>query len=241
MLNSRSDTATRRVRGGFHARMENGRAPFTGYSTELEDAMAFQSAPEIAEAVIRQTYYGVDLVNVVNFQLVGGYDQADIDSLATQIDAGWSANMLPLQWQELEYIRTDVRGLALQEDAYSAASAGSGSGGVTTGTPYPANVAFCVKFVTEVTGRSARGRLYIAGLSSALFIADANILSTAAAQDYADACAAAFGSLTGGWQHVILSRQNNGALRPFGIGYQVTNYLYTDTRVDTQRRRLPNA
>lgn len=238
MVHSRGEAATAAWAGGVRARCTSPRSGLAEYVSILENAMAFIPATDCAEAVVRQTLQGLPVVNTLKFRHTSGYDQADIDALAAYIDTAWSTNVLPLQVAALAYLQTDVRGLGNVEDLFATANAGSGDGGITTESPLPANVAFAVKFTTGLTGRSTRGRLYLAGLHRGILDTNENFVTVAFANDVRDAIEQVCANPPAGWQHVVLSYFSDGAPRGAGVTYPVNAYSYTDRKVDTQRRRL---
>lgn len=238
MVHSCGGTATRRRAGVVHASTDKRAAQPTQHSMILEDAMPFIPATDCAEAVIRQTLNGVNVVNVVKFRSNTGYDQGDIDALATYISTEWAAEFLPLQTNALTYVRTDVRGLGNVEDLFGTSNVGSGNGTDSAGTPLPANTAFAVKFTTGLTGRSTRGRIYIAGLNAADLDTDENTIKATKANAWVDAAEQVFANVPAPWVHVILSYFADGLPRSNGVTYTVNDYSYTDRRIDTMRRRI---
>lgn len=102
----------------------------------------------------------------------------------------------------------------------------------------PNNVAMVVSFGTGRSGRSFRGRTYLAWLAASDVAADA-ISGTLAA-----ALTAAYTSLdtqlaTAGFSFSVASYVLNGAPRITAIGTPI-NAISTSLRIDTQRRRLPD-
>lgn len=99
------------------------------------------------------------------------------------------------------------------------------------------NVALVASFRTDLTGRSFRGRAYHAGLPAAVIdenevtvVKAANILASYVVLDTAlvsDNCT-----------QVVASFQSGGVPRSVGVATPVSSVI-VNTRVDTQRRRLP--
>lgn len=112
--------------------------------------------------------------------------------------------------------------------------------GSTGGALLTLATTFAVKLTTDYTGRSARGRVYIAGLgANALADGYGNVTST-----FANLAAAAYNTLktnlaAAGYTFIVLSYRTNKAWRSEAQPYDVVNATYTDVHVDVQRRRMP--
>lgn len=110
--------------------------------------------------------------------------------------------------------------------------------GTVVSPAMPSQVTFVVKFTTGLAGRSNRGRSYWVGLPESNVTGDyvssaiANVIVAAWTQLRTVVLPALNAEL------VVISRQTGGAPRTTGVANAVTNVLYTDLRVDTQRRRL---
>lgn len=163
-----------------------------------------------------------------------GTDLQDIADLV----AGWVVNTL-LDFISDDYSANSVKvtDLTTQFSPVAFSTAGLPANGAVTGIPVPNNVAAVVSFATNNRGRSFRGRNYIPGAPSAELQTTSEFQSTYAAslagayQDLADGLGVA------GFDHVILSRQENGVRRTTGVATRVTEYLGR-TPVGTQRRRV---
>jgi hypothetical protein len=200
--------------------------------------MAFQSAPQCAEAVIRGGVGTVLMANVLNFHFnSGSYDLAALQALADAIDTVVAMDYLPIMHNAVLYTETLVRGLENEIDLTASSTAGSGVGSAGT-NELPANVTMCLTLRTGFTGRSARGRFYSlptvlaslaspqqfsAGFSDALIALVTNIQVAAASE---------------GWTFIILSRFSGGVKRPTAIWNAVTTIEARNRLVDSQRGRL---
>lgn len=203
--------------------------------------MAFQAVPDTAEIDIIYTLNAVIVQNVFYAELVGGYLLADLQALAAgvdlQVQGTWKAQQAP----EAQYIRVEVRGLALQNDLVATASLSTGPG-VHTGNALPNQVTFSVKKTSGFTGRSARGRCYWIGVpDNTLQGGDENLLIGAYATDVVtavDSIRIAISNI-GLWIPVLVSRFTSGAKRPLGVTFPWVGSVNVDNRVDTNRGRLP--
>lgn len=201
--------------------------------------MPFQSVPDTAEIIIAYLQEGQDCTLTFYAKpVLGPYDQAMISELADSMDDWAGTNLRTILPADVTYVETRVRGLTDPVDLMAAASAGSGVG--TQGSVCATNsLAFCVSRRSGLAGRSARGRVYLP-IPDGQIAANATIV----VQGWADAAEARLNEvrttiIVNGWAEVIVSRQTNGALRPFGETYAVTGYQYVDLSIDTQRRRMP--
>lgn len=201
--------------------------------------MTFQSAPDMAEAVVRFSLGGKQMVNVLGFLRSGGYIQADIDALAGVVDARVGTDYLPVCDASVTYTETLVRGLTLINDLQASNSASSGIGG-SSGATLPANVTLCITMRSGFTGRSARGRFY-AVPTNGTKLASVNTFAGAygdALVDFLDGVALDAAAL--GWEHVIISRFTGNAQRAVAVPFIVNTNAYRNLTCDSQRGRLPS-
>lgn len=201
--------------------------------------MAFQSVPATAEAVVRCIWSSVLVTMTFYASVAVAYDQQAIDDLAEAIDDWMSTDMLPELTDQLSYLSTEVRGLEQEVDFVASNSTGAGIG-TGSSTTLPNNVAFAMKRLSGFSGRNARGRVYIPGLSAAFLQGDENYLLQTKADALKFALNNQLAYLTlAGWFPVIVSRYNEGEKRLFGVTFAVDEWDYTDLRLDTRRDRLP--
>lgn len=201
--------------------------------------MAFQSVPETVEVTVNCVLNAVDVQNVFYARLAGGYDQAACAALADDIDAAVVAQWLPVYPTATTYVGTEVRGLEFQNDVVAVNADGLGPGLIAQ-VESPANVAFVVKKLSGLTGRSARGRTYWHSIDAGKLQSNANFITQAAA----DAILGAVDFIrqqisVSGWQPVLVSRFANGAPRSFGVTFNWVMSATEDLRVDSRRDRLP--
>lgn len=199
--------------------------------------MAFQSVPETARADVLYQYSPEVIVeNTFYFRHVGGYNQTQIDALATTVD-GWAGIQARAQIStEMSYLRTEIVGLASENDLSATASAGAGAGAIAS-SRMPGNVTFAVRRLSGLTGRSARGRVFWPPLCEIDCVGNALIASRA------DAIVAALDNLQQAvsiiqWGGVIVSRFAAGVKRPFGVTFAITDWSYVNLFLDSQRGRL---
>lgn len=201
--------------------------------------MAFQSAPDCAEAVISALLGGSLINNVLNFHKPGGYDEDDLQALADVVDSHVGSDWLPALSTGYGYLGTLVRGLQDPIDLSALANAEAGVGGVASAS-VPANACLVVTHRTGHTGRSARGRTYISGLpvsklgSATVFTSDVKTTWESIFEALRTAAVAE------GWLFVVLSRQTSGSVRTFAEPFTITESEVRDTTIDSQRGRTGN-
>lgn len=204
--------------------------------------MAFQPVVDTVEIDIIYTLNAEPVQNVLYAELPGGYILADLVALAAQIDTQVNGTWKPQQPPEAVYVRTEVRGLALQNDLTASNNTNAGPGLIGAAT-LPNNVTFSIKKESGLTGRSARGRLYWIGVPfNQIQATNENLLNAA----YVTAIVAAVDSqrvgilAVGAWLPVLVSRFSEGIPRVTGRTFGWVSTTNVDDRIDTQRGRLPS-
>lgn len=201
--------------------------------------MAFQPAVNCAEAVINYSGPGGLYANVLNFKFATAYDQGDIDALAAAVDQAVGGAFIGLIGTVVTYVSTTVRGLTSSVDLEGVNDT-EAAAGTASGTSMPPNVTYCLSLRTGLTGRSARGRFYTVGVTSA-HLSAADTVSTTYRDNWI-AALEAIGTQAGddGWQWGVLSRQNNGVVLGSAVFREITDIIGVDLFLDSQRRRLRN-
>jgi len=203
--------------------------------------MAFQKVTDTVEIDHLFTLNGVGVQNTHYARLPSGYIQTDIQALADAIDLTFPAGQAANMPGEVTYVRTEVRGLAVENDITASQNLSSGPG-TNGGTTLPNNVTFAIKKTSGLTGRSARGRIFQIGIpETEVKPSNENLLEAV----YITAIVANLAfirttiSSVGLWEPVIVSRFTDGALRPEGKTFPWTGETNVNDRVDTHRGRLP--
>lgn len=203
--------------------------------------MAFQSVPDTAEIGVLYTLNGVAVQNVFYAELAGGYTLADLAALANSMDSQIQGTWKAQQPVEAVYVRVEVRGLAVENDLIASNNSNAGPG-VHAGTPMPNNVTFAIKKTSGLTGRSARGRTYWIGIPEGeLTAADENFLNATYVGAVVNAVDSIRSSINGTplWAPVLVSRFTGGVARDFGKTFPWVDSVAVDSRLDTQRGRMP--
>lgn len=199
--------------------------------------MAFQPVPNTFQVAVRQQLFQQDVVNVLNFDRAGDPTAAELQLLCILVQAEFIENWYSQASSDLQLITVDARGLRTENDIFASTPAAPPTAGARLAAALPSSVAFCVKHSSALTGRSARGRSYLAGLCEdrvAQNVVEPAVI-TAALDTFNEIRT---GAVALGFQFVIVSRVAGGVQRPVGLRYAVTNSTTYDNTVDSQRRRL---
>lgn len=199
--------------------------------------MAFQAVPETVQL---QAVFQQDTKPAIwglNFRKAGGYSQEDIDTLAETIADFLGDQIDVLTNTHTTFLGVTVRGLEAEFDLISTFNLGTPVVG-TLSAVQSSSVAKAFKLGTGFTGRSARGRLYWAGMGGEQLASSNTVTSTfiedvIALLEQVKILAAALGFIM-----VIVSRWSNGVKRATGITLPVTQITTSNNTLDSQRRRL---
>lgn len=202
--------------------------------------MGFQPAPLTAQlTLVGALPDGSAAVNVWHFRKdVVPFTEGDLKDLCGIVRSWVNLSYKTLFSNQMYFLRCEARSLESEiapvwiENFLPALQGGVNSPAL------PNNTSLVMSLRTGLTGRSARGRIYTFGLAEGSVAGNyvagptvnniqiaLNLLRTDAALD--------------GFTWVVLSRVQGGVRLPAAVGYPVTSIIALDSRVDTQRRRLP--
>lgn len=202
--------------------------------------MVFQPVADTVEIDMIFTMNGIAAQNVFYAELIGGYLMADLVALASQIDLNWQGNWRTEQPPEISYVRTEVRGLAAENDIATTNNT-SANPGIHASATLPNNVTFAIKKESGLTGRSARGRTYWIGVPQNQLVAtDENTLMAGwinAVVLNVDTVRTSIIAVAP-WNPVLVSRFTAGAPRAAGKTFPWLTTTNVDNRIDTQRGRM---
>ncbi len=204
--------------------------------------MAFQQVPDTAEAQVIGSLGGEPVMNTYHMEVVGGYTQTDLDNFAAAVDAQMGTGMLLDLSVRYTYERTDVVGLDQLHDLTASSALFPGVGSIND-APLPGNVAFVVRKNSGLTGRNARGRVFLAGVPQSYRDTGGgtgNTLQVAFANAYAgyvDAIRIAIDAL-GTPDPVIVSRWLNKTKRSVGVTFPWVSSDYSTRLLGSQRERM---
>jgi hypothetical protein len=200
--------------------------------------MAFQPVPDTAELVLEYTNIdGVQMVNTMYIREanITTWIPAALNGLLDLTEDWVTEFLVPLMSTQVRLTKLTARDLGSENGAIVVR--GENIPGTNSALVLPGNVTFAVSFRTGLAGRSYRGRNYFIGLGENQ--ASGNFIVTVTADAIVNAYVQfAAEILLQGWVQVVVSRYVNGALRPTAVATDITQYLYTDLRLDSQRRRL---
>jgi len=201
--------------------------------------MAFQTVPNGVQVKLVGQLGDQPCINVFNVDVGHEVTEVDVENATIGVDTWFTAEIIPHVADD--YVLVKAVGTDLEHDptvqheiVHSPAIAGEiSSGGM------PANAALVTSLRTMNIGRSYRGRSYLGGLPI-----DSQVSVDAMDTAYAATIAAAYGVLIDtlhsiGYSLAVLSRVANGVARVAGLLTEVIA-LVTNTRIDTQRRRVNN-
>lgn len=209
--------------------------------------MPFVPVANTAEVEAVYTLDAQIVENTMYFRMASTPTLSDLNALLEEVNTTIRSGLLPLLAGAIQLIRV-VGTLIDVIDGLTALSTTSLPAGGGSGDEFePSNVAACVSLRTASSGRSFRGRNYIAGLPDGATVG--NTLSstfTTGVLDFYDTLRASVADL--GWEMVVVSRFSGFTIvdgkkvptpREEGIATPITGVIFTDSTVDSQRRRLP--
>lgn len=201
--------------------------------------MVFVPTPNAVTASVRYLWDNQQVENTLSFYRAESWTETLMEQLANIIINWRTTQIRSLQASNL--LMTEVYVVDQASDSAPAitVTVDSGDAPGTTGTPsLPNNVSLAIQFRTAFRGRSGRGRNFILGLAEGQV--SGNLIANSLATSYQDAYQALAGDVEAlDAQHVIISKQTDGAPRPNGLVRLVTAYAFADLSIDSQRRRLP--
>jgi len=200
--------------------------------------MAFIPALNTVRISFEFSLAGEIVVNVIYAEKSTTILSTDLTSLITALRGWWTSDGKTHRAPALALTAIRTRNLTfaageVEDYIYPTPEAGTYAGEVEA-----SQVAAVVSFRTGLAGRSHRGRNYLAGINSGAVTG--NVIATADAAGYvADyvALADAIETVTG-FKHVVCSFYTAKFPRATALTTPITQYI-CNTRVDTQRRRLP--
>lgn len=200
--------------------------------------MAFIPVPGVIETRIRGTLDGQQVENTMYWTdlTLPGEPRVGLCASAVRdcLTLYWLAH-LPAAYEAREVYAID---LSSATGSTATAPFPSGSNGERAGEALPNNCSFVISFRTALRGRSFRGRIYWPGLDAS------SVTGNEVTETYAGQILLAVGATRSAlflddFQHTVVSRYSGGAPRAVGLPSIVTEILYVDRFVDSQRRRLP--
>lgn len=201
--------------------------------------MAFVPAPNIVEVEWRAIRFGQRIENRVMVDMLAVPNLGTMNTLADLVIDWLTAHychIIDASIAFTELVLTDqstITGLQITRDI-------TGISGTFAGAPKPNAVSLCMSLRSGRRGRSARGRMYLLGLSQDMFLDANTVLSAFATQAIVGVQALVNALGTAGTPMVIVSYRSANAPRPGGPVYFVVEGVeLVDNVVDSQKRRKP--
>lgn len=204
----------------------------------LKNAMAFVSLPNGVKVAMEYTLNGELIVNIYYVTTINPIITANLTQIA-EVFRDWFADDLDSNFtSQLLLQRVVATDWTMPSGLQTTLTVSPPLPGLNAPPTAPNNVALVVGHLTGFSGRSFRGRTYHAGLQGSdvtdNFISAPRALDVLAAYDQLELDLAAIGAT-----RVVASFVANGAPRAVGVATPITT-TRLDSRVDTQRRRLPD-
>jgi hypothetical protein len=201
--------------------------------------MALPFAANTMKITLEYTIGGKVVINVYHVKKPTPIASIDLETVATAFWTWWTANIRGFMTSDVTLNK--ITALDLSDDSGTMFEYIPSSGNVGTDSPPTVsnNIALCVSMRTGNAGRSNRGRSYLFGFAEGYV--DGNNISAGVAATLAGQFADLDDALeTAGYSIGVLSYYHLGAVRGTPVFRSYASYS-VNTRVDTQRRRLPTA
>lgn len=201
--------------------------------------MPFVPGHNVAEIRINQTLFAQQVQNTLYALDFAGWDATKLSVLGGEIVTWVGTELYPNLSSALSLTEVAIRDLTIQDGPFTITTPTVAVTGGSTSPALPGNVAACVSFRSSLTGRSRRGRNYVAGIPETQVAG--NILDPAfvaalkAAYEVFFLPTGPFGATGSAW--AVFSRYANNEVRPLGQPTLISS-VQVDPFVDSQRRRL---
>lgn len=200
--------------------------------------MAFIPIPNAIRASIEAIYGGQKVVLTLGWEKAGAVVEQDLNDLNDALEDWVSTHLFSAVSDQLSFTGVTSTDQTTESSpsiykAFTPAISGNQANEAT-----PGNVAAVVSFLTDLRGRSYRGRNYVPGIDSAAFTSPGNLGAAFAAVLLAAYTALSDVTTATNLTHSVLSTHHNGAPRVTGVATPVSSYSI-DLKSDSQRRRLP--
>ena len=199
--------------------------------------MAFIPAVNTLRVSLEFTVQGHVVVNVFYLRKASPIITVDLANVAAALKSWWNTYSKPSQSIALRFDQVRLRDMTVEAGEQLISPVVPPNFGTLGADPSPNSLALVTSFVTGLTGRSYRGRVYDAGLDEGIHANNDVTVLFAGQRNTAWANMESFVTALG-FEHVVASFESGGAPRATAVLTPVTAYV-TNIRLDTQRRRLP--
>lgn len=166
------------------------------------------------------------------------FDATSVDTLWNLCKTWWTNNMKLHVGPQCSFNRLKVKAVHASDGAVLDNIILPAQAGTKTGVQLSNNVTFAIKFSTGLAGRTARGRWYVAGVTSDCVTNPVTAASGPAGNWVSDLLALQADLQGQGWDLCVVSFKENKVWRTQGLARPVTGIAYTDLNLDSMRRRL---
>lgn len=199
--------------------------------------MAFIPTPNAIKLVLEFTLSGQVVVVTISLQKAAALTTADLTAAATAGKQWWKTYLKPLSGPQLALTGATAYDLTTASSPVVHVPESPPDPGTNAAECLPANAAAVISWRTANRGRSARGRMYVPGLTEGGNSNGINIAPTTQAAIAVAAANLASFFTPSLLNHVVISRFLNGVARAQGLSQAVTANIVDDLW-DSQRRRL---
>lgn len=201
--------------------------------------MAFVPTPNTVKACLRYIQNGQNTCNVFHFDIGHEPTEGDLRDVADMVSTWWQGLLRPLIHPGTSLVAVEVWDVSAENQEGIVSTTGLPVAGAGTGNALPNNATVCVKCATGFTGRTRRGRKYVAGLQHEQLNSDRQTLQSTVWAAIEDAFRELItDAATAGFTWVINSIIEDGVPRLAGLNTPVTD-ISVNRVLDSQRRRLP--
>lgn len=201
--------------------------------------MAFIPVPNGIKVCMRFSKASQQVCNIFYVTTTSTVDAAFLNTLGATIKTWWNSYMKAGTTTDMSLEAIELTDVSAPGAIGIEYTTGLPIAGVDSSAPMPNNVALAVKLSTGFTGRSARGRQYLAGLGLGSLAADNQQVAPAAKTALLAAYNALLPALaTAAVDLVIASFVSGGVPRTTAVTNPVLSFFINNV-LDSQRRRLP--
>lgn len=200
--------------------------------------MAFIETPDTVKVAVHYLLFSQQWINTLWFESQGStsWNGSTINQLCEDVWTWADAEIMSILSNDCFLTLVDGVDQSAPSSFYGSYAASPVIGSAAAQSA-PSGVCITVKFASDLTGRSYRGRNYVSGIPST-GISDNEVTST-----FANALIGAYDLLStyltlADVYHVIVSHYTGGAERAAGVTVNVQDYQIVDYNLDSQRRRL---
>lgn len=203
--------------------------------------MPFQRAPLTIQAIVNWGINAQLCVSTFAYRVSeANYTPTNVQLLADTLAGLVVSELLPVFPVGAVFGLVTTRGLNAFNDAYGESADASGEVGSSGTSNLSGNVVKSIKRFSALSGKSARGRVYLPVPNTALATDENQVTST-----WANAAVAALEAVTVAldaldFTEVIVSRFTGKAAREEAYTFDVLGYAVANLFVDSMRRRLTN-